>query len=905
MRLPAVAIAGAFATGIAASYGPGVATAGTRVVVLASLLAGGLALGAAIFLQLRQRFVLAWMTALAAWIALGFTASAIGRRAPRSDDVLQRLAAGELSLQTPLRWRGTLRAEPAPMPYGTALEIELKSVRCGERELPLTGGMRVSFTAHGEGDSLPALRAGDDVSVVAQARLPQVYRDEGAFDRRAYLQAQGIELTASLRSPELLEVLAQPPPSLAARLPRLRHRLRESLTAAMPGAPQEAAVLRAMLLGDRSFLERSESVNFQKTGVFHVLVVAGLHVGAFAAFLFWLARKARLSRSWTIVTVAAFVLAYLAIVEQRPPVLRAALMTFVVLAAMLFYRRVELSNSVAVAALVLLVAAPGLLADSSFQLSFLAMFCIAGIAAPWMDATLAPHARGLRGWRDVTRDAAHAPAVAQFRIDLRTAAAWLEGRFPISRRIGLIPAGVFSIAAAFRIAEIVILTLVLQLGMLPLLARDFHRVTLSGPLANLLAVPLTGVLVPLGFVTLALVQIVPGAAAWLVLPLRWLTTALLHVVAWVAHFPRWSYRIPGPPTWLLVAFFAGAVALALVLRLAPSSRWPSRRASPPWIRRSALAMCLLLATLIATHPFAPQFRSGVLELTVLDVGQGDSLLLVSPAGRTMLVDGGGAFTPPGSHSRETTTDPGEDAVSAYLWWRGFRRLDVVALTHAHQDHIGGLLAVVDNFQVGTLWLGREVASTQQQALEAMARAKGTRVVHEIRGQQFEWDGAQGEFLWPQIAPEEVGPSAKNDDSLVFRIRLGQESFLLPGDAEKSAERQILAESEESALRADVLKVGHHGSKNSTTPEFLAAVAPRVALISAGEENPYGHPSPQLLERLQQAGVPILRTDRSGAIHVFTDGKSLEVSCFVACADVSAQLRSPRPETPQQQESAKQ
>ena len=133
-------------------------------------------------------------------------------------------------------------------------------------------------------------------------------------------------------------------------------------------------------------------------------------------------------------------------------------------------------------------------------------------------------------------------------------------------------------------------------------------------------------------------------------------------------------------------------------------------------------------------------------------------------------------------------------------------------------------------------------------------------------------------------PEEIAPSAKNDDSLVFRVKLRERSFLLPGDAEKLSEHYMLSESGPSSLQSDVLKIGHHGSKNSTIPDFLAAVRPRLAVISSGEGNSYGHPSPQLVERLQTTGVPILRTDTNGAIHILTDGTNLEVSRFVACRE---------------------
>lgn len=187
----------------------------------------------------------------------------------------------------------------------------------------------------------------------------------------------------------------------------------------------------------------------------------------------------------------------------------------------------------------------------------------------------------------------------------------------------------------------------------------------------------------------------------------------------------------------------------------------------------------------------------------------------------------------------------------------------------------------------------------------MTISKGTRVIHEIRGEHLDWDGTQVDFLWPQIVPDEVAPSAKNDDSLVFRVRYGERSFLLPGDAEKAAERAILSESDPQMLQAHILKIGHHGGKSSTMPDFLDAARPRLAVISAGAENPYGHPSPVLLERLQQAGVPVLRTEQNGAIHISTDGKSIEVTCFVACPQITAVVNSNRPEAPNSQQNEEQ
>jgi competence protein ComEC len=182
-------------------------------------------------------------------------------------------------------------------------------------------------------------------------------------------------------------------------------------------------------------------------------------------------------------------------------------------------------------------------------------------------------------------------------------------------------------------------------------------------------------------------------------------------------------------------------------------------------------------------------------------------------------------------------------------------------------------------------------------LEELAREGKIPSEHPLRGKSFRWEGADGDFLWPEIASEEVAPSAKNNDSLVLRMHYGNETFLLPEDAEKQVERDILSENSAEGMRADVLNVGHHGNKNSTTPEFLAAVRPRFGIISAGEANLFGHPSPELIERLKNAGVRVLRTDMDGAVHVLTDGERLKITCFVACpsaanATASVQAKAP-------------
>ncbi len=892
MRLPALTIASAFACGIVLGlYAGETHAAWSHPFLVVFFALAGILILAGVLLTKRDLLFLGAAASLLSWAILGVLSERIADQPRPADHILSLVDAGQIQLRTPLRWHGRLRDEPARLPWGYGYEIELTSVEYENAFIQASGGLRLSFSTHPGQPTPPELHAGDEVAVLTQAKRPQVFRDDGAFDRRAYLASQNIDLVATLRAPELIGRETPAIPTIGTQLARARHRLREEIDALFANRPQVAGVLRAMLLGDRSFVDRSEATDFQKTGVFHVLVVAGLHVGALAVFLFWLSRKLRLSPILTTVVTLTLLFAYVAVVEQRPPVLRAAVMASIVVVGGFFFRRLDLLNSAAVAALLLLIARPMAIRDSSFQLTFLAIGCIAGLGAPWLEQTVQPYVRALRGWRDVTRDAAHVPRAAQFRIDLRALAKWISGRLP--KRLAHPAENSLSggIAFSLRVWELLVLTMALQIGMLPLMARDFHRVTLAGPLANLAAVPLTGVMVPLGFVTLGSGLLFPALGKLLAWPLAGLTVVLLRVVQWVAHFPGWSYRIPGPPFWLVCVFFLAAGLLAAAFRTTHSRR--------RWMVMGTGGALAVSALIVAIFPFSAKWAAGKLEVTILDVGQGDSLLVVSPRGRTMLIDGGGAFVGFPGHEEHNGIDPGEEAVSPYLWSRGFQKLDVVALTHAHQDHLGGLTAILDNFHVESLWIGREVSSMALAKLEDLAREKKIPILHELRGQKFSWDGAEGEFLWPEIAAGEVAPSAKNNDSLVLRLKYGNRSMMLPGDAEKQAERQILAENSEDQLRADVLKIAHHGSKNSTTEEFLAAVHPRLAVISAGEDNPYGHPSPELLERLEKAGVRILRTDQNGAVHVLTDGERLEITCFVACPESAVGGASGQAQTPKQ------
>lgn len=874
MKLPALWLGLAFASGIGAGELSGVHWKLWFACTVVSIAAGLLVL------LIPRKIADAGVLALVAWFALGGLALRITQGNVPANNVARLVQAGKIDSSEPLRWNGTLREDPERLPWGLRYTINLTRVESYGRIIPVQGGLRITYYWNHDHGAIPRLRAGDRIEALCRAHIPRNYQDAGAFDERGFLARQNIDLLGTLRSTVLIEKTGESKPSLLHVLARARGNLLSKLDRLYAGQRDRIAVLRAMLLGDRNFVNSELAESFQKTAAFHVLVVAGLHVGALAIFVFWLCRILRLPLGVTTVLTLVVLAAYLGVVQDRPPILRAALMAAIFLCARLLFRRVALVNTVALAALILLIARPDELFDASYQLSFLAAGVIAGLALPWIDRTSSPLRRALEHVGDATRDRLHSPRATQFRLDLRAAAKAVESKMP--KRVASHAEQLLTVPVrlALRLWEIVLLSFCIQLGMMPLLALYFHRVSLSGPASNVPAVLLTTLIVPLGFLSLLASYLWTGLASAIAKLVSILVGALLSSVRWFSRLPHASWRIPGPPHWLLMAFIAALLSLAALAWSAAQQsddRAQAIRARPPSRagELTVLGALLVLAVLVAIYPFPPHLARGKLQATVLDVGQGDSIFVAFPDGRTMLIDGGGA---PGAHrvgGYQSGIDVGEQVVSPYLWSRGIKKLNVVLLSHAHHDHIDGLRAVLNNFRVGQLWVGRDENTRAYRDLLAEARAHHVKIVHKEQGDNFNWGGIRGQILWP--ADESEAPAAANDDSVVLRLGDGAIHFLLTGDIEKQVEATLARERE--PLAADFLKVPHHGSETSSTEMFLDAVAPRVAVISVGKHNSYGLPNPQTVERYRAKKIQLLRTDREGAVTASTDGRTLAVRVF--------------------------
>jgi competence protein ComEC len=567
-----------------------------------------------------------------------------------------------------------------------------------------------------------------------------------------------------------------------------------------------------------------------------------------AGLLLWVARAIGMQEWMATLSTLALVSAYALLTGFGVPVQRALLMTTVYLLTRLLSRERNPLNALGAAALAVLIWSPHALFEASFQMTFLAIVAIAGIAVPLGEHTFVPYLAATRRLREAWRDASMLQRVAHFRVMLRF---WME--LMPSRRVARILLTMLRLL--LRVAELTLISLIAEAVMVLPMALYFHRLTFLALPANLFSIPLIGILVPLGLATFVgslltpWVAVLPGVALG----------ALLHIVSGMigslAHAQLADMRTPGPRVAAALLSFGCFALCCCVVRRSRTAAW------------IAVAM-LPLAVGFALWPAQTIRQPGRLEITAIDVGQGDSLLVVSPAGHAMLVDAGGptgAAANAENASGTPTFDVGEEVVSPYLWWRQVRRLDIVALTHAHSDHMGGMPAVLRNFRPRELWVGAEPDSVAFRELLAEAAALGVRIRHLRAGDRVSWDGVEMTALAPALSYRNSGPPA-NNDSLVLRMQYGRAAALLEGDAESASEQGMIAAATNGGPQIGpntLLKVGHHGSRTSTTPQFLLRAAPEDAVISVGRGNTFGHPRPEVIERLEEAHARVFRTDRFG------------------------------------------
>ncbi|TAJ07136.1 MAG: DNA internalization-related competence protein ComEC/Rec2 [Nitrospirae bacterium] len=666
------------------------------------------------------------------------------------------------------------------------------------------------------------LKQGDLVTLTARIHPPSGQVNPGGFDYATYLIRHGVDATASVSGPDAVRWLGSTNGltrwALWRTVDEWRDRIRNAAVASLRDPAR--GIYLGIIVGQPGYLTAEVRDAFMATGTVHILSISGSHLGLVGLLSFFLIRHTcrRLPAQWllglsrhiTSTRIAALgtvipVTIYALLAGAEVATVRSWIMIVVFLLSVWLGRQEHLLLSLACAAFLIALHDPRALYDISFQLSYCSVLAIALVIR-----------------RPSDESGEHLPPSRSIRKRLEdwlTTYAWITGG--------------------------------ITLATLPLVAYHFNQVAWLGLVANLVVVPLAGLLlVPLGL----------GSALWVAatgnatLPGTFLNQAgmdfLSDLVHMLARLPGAEWHVASP-TLISIVLFYGLLIMAISL---------------PAHHRVRLICFTGAIILVAWWVWSPRMwgQDGSLRVTFLDVGQGDATVIELPDGETVLIDAG---------TRHETWDMGRSVVAPYLWDRSIFRLDHVIATHPQLDHIGGLASVLRHFPVGHYWSnGLTRQELFYQELQRALRHQGLSESIAVEGEEILATGtcrlsvlnpAVGEQ--PQLsAPTNIG-TLLNNQSVVTKLLCGPHSFLFAADAEAQTLSRM-AKTDVSAS-ARIVKVPHHGANSSLDEQWIRHVAPEIAVISVGDRNPYGHPTQAVLRAYEQQGSRIFRTDRDGAVSI--------------------------------------
>ncbi len=639
-------------------------------------------------------------------------------------------------------------------------------------------------------------RVGDTMELDVELNVPRRKRNPHEFDYRKYLYKRGVYYEGFVEKQSSSEIREASPVALQSLIAGLRLKIKNHFVRNL--SKRSAGIMAALILGERSEVDDNTKLNFSNTGVIHVLAVSGLHVGYVSLILIIIIGMLRIPHTFQTVLVILGLGFYIILTGGAASVMRASMMASLVLIGGLIERKSDVINILATAAFILLLIEPSQLTTIGFQLSFSAVFSI---------VLLFP--------------------VLQDRIPrVKTKWKWL------SKFLN-------------NVMDLFLVSLAAQFGTLALTIYYFHKIPIISLVANLIVVPIIGLIVALGMISLILGSIFPLLAELWGALLEGLIDFMLWFVGYCAQF-KWAL-IPVRSIHSFEVLLILVAVFAIVIL-------PRMRLIALWI--------ILVLIRVNISVWTNVFITLPLEFVTLDVGQGDALILHTPNQKTMVVDTGLRFG---------GKDMGQDIIVPYLIYRGWETIDLLVLTHPHNDHIGGAQYLVENYPVTRVLMQNVQYDSYgyqqlQQALDSLnipcEPAFAGMMDSTLAPMYLRVTG-------PRRFDEHSEPANVNNVSIVMQVFYGSTSLLLTGDAEMEVERHQLLYGD--LLQSDIIKAPHHGSRTSSTNAYLTLVNPAVCLISVGEKNKFKHPASETLLKYAKHDCPVHRTDLEGAMIYHSNG----------------------------------
>ncbi len=714
----------------------------------------------------------------------------------------QREAAAEMTLspvdEDRIYVSGWIDGEPVRQEKKTTFVVKTDLIRWAGRDDAVRRRILTTLKGKDEGDNNSRLECGTRIVAKGMLQPFPFPRNPGEFDYGRYLTLNDIQGMVTIDGSQDLAITRESSLSNFNALVGAMQRKLYGLIDRFHSA-EHASFLKGVILGYRADLSTEIKQSFMNTGTVHILAVSGSNVAVVVLIIYSMFGFLRLPKKLTGFGTIIGIVLFTFITGASPSVVRAGIMATVILLGTMFERRTDIYNSLSVAAIIILLLDTNSLFDVGFQLSFAAVLSIVYFY----------------------------PILVKF--------------------ISLIPERFEEIKAIDYLFKLLAVSLAAQIGTLPFTAFYFGRVSLVSLVANLIVVPLSGLNVLLGIATVAVSSIssfgascyaaLNGVAMWFLLGFVKVAGSVPYAYVETARFEP-----------LHAMLYYGLVATLFHVANPSIVKWG--------IAASLIVLNLLMYRAILHN------HAKALSVTVIDVGQGDAILVELPNGRNILIDAG---------QKQFKYDAGERFILPLLKRKGIGSLDAILITHSHSDHIGGIPFLVKNLPVTEL-MEADVKASSSLYREVKELCSEERIrIHDLqRGMRISIDSTVRLYVLHPKTTETLNKSL-NNTSVVVKLVYGKTSMLLVGDADNEAEDQI-DKCYGDFLDSDILKVGHHGSKTSSGERFVRYLSPAVSLISVGIRNKFGHPSPAIIERLTTMNSQVRRTDREGALVYESDGQ---------------------------------
>ena len=725
-----------------------------------------------------------------------------------------------------VRVTGIIREQPrirlnADDTYSALYTVDVESITKSQEEIAVTGGLNINARYKSK-NAIPTALIGYKISTYGTIRKPVNYNNPGQLDIVTMLKSNGItaSLSAGRVGVEVEYVEGSIWINFLRKVAAIREHYKDSMQQVMSN--EDAAAVFAMLFGGYEGLKPELTESFVTTGIVHILSVSGSHMSLLAATTAWICNFFGWRR-WIKISIGLIViLTYIVLSGFIFPVIRSAFMGFLVFFATSSDKYDSNSRrSLTIIAMFILLYSPLALFHISFQLSFLAT---AGLLY------LSPKITEL-----LTKGA---------NLKIKLYEKVFNPRLKLSYFL--------STSLACTISALIFSQ--------PIVAWYFNQLSISSLLANLIVIPILEIIIIFGLFAGIVGLIVPPLAK-----VVFLTDSLMFGTAYEIN--KFIAALPMSNVYFPTINFAWSTIYYLILLLMIQKQ-KVREAILNWCRENikiVQGFCAVIVLMIAFNIGIKFTKPPEMQVHFIDVHQGDSALIITPHGHAMMFDTGGV--------REHTFDIGGRVDVPYLHHYGITKLDYIFLTHAHEDHAAGTGSIIKALEVNNIITANESKSDYA---ASMAISKESPKLNNLRsadeGEIFNIDDVKVEVLF---APKAAGITTGNEVSNVYKVTFGNTSFLFTGDLVKENESIILHEHKD--VKSTVLKVGHHGSKTSSSKEFVEAVSPVYAVFCVGANNTFGHPRPEVVELMEKVGAKIYRTDKNGAIVFSTDGTNIKVT----------------------------